>query len=185
MMFFPAHVSLGYLMGDEVVIECRAYDATCWITAGGRDSKEAFGKIVAYARILGVEPPVPTLTRLDSEAGRGAASWSAARYPVRVFAYLEETNPLVALVAHDTFGAFALDVGVFRDGPQLAFAMSFSGKLVRDDDVRHHAATFRRALEGSSCVPGTEWRDALFATYDTTPISQNKLDRRNEIILFL
>lgn len=191
---FPPHASLGWIgrtgrLVDAVdagrLIECRAYETTCWITAAGRTSTEAFGKIAAYARAFGVEPPVPAMTGSLAPPESAIARRSDddnVIILVRMFAYLEDAHPLTAL-ATSTFAAFSTPVGVFYEPRRLAFAMPFEGTLVDDDEVRRRTARFRRVL-GRSAVPGTtRRRDALFATYDTS--TPQKFSRRNEIVLFV
>ena len=175
---FPPHVSLDPIVVSEGVVECRAYDTTCWTTAGGTTAKEAYGKIVAFAHAVGLEPPVPSLTRLaianDVDADR-------VDRPVRVFAHVDLSSPLVNFATVPVV-AFASEVGVFFEPRRIAFAMPFEGKLVSDYEVRRRTVIFRRAIARSGVV-GLNARDVLFASYDTSV--DRKFSRRNEVVLYL
>lgn len=181
---FPPHVPLDPIVVSEGVVECRAYDTTCWATAGGNTTKEAYGKIVAFAHAIGLEPPVPSLTRLAvvNDDVDAAAVVGRVDRPVRVFAYVDPSNPLVRF-ATVPFVALVSDVGVFFEPRRIAFVMPFDGdKLVGDDEVRRRTAIFRRAVSRSGVV-GLDERDVLFASYDTSV--GRKFSRRNEVVLYL
>lgn len=177
---FPPHVSLDPIVVSEGVVECRAYDTTCWTTAGGNTAKEAYGKIVAFACALGLEPPVPSLSRL---AIANDVDFGVDRVdrPVRVFAHVDFSSPLVNFATAPVV-ALTSEVGVFFEPRRIAFAMPFEGKLVSDDEVRFRTAIFRRAISRSGVV-GLDGRDVLFASYDTSV--DRKFSRRNEVVLYL
>ena len=189
-MNFPPHVSFGWIDVDgdvdaeKVAIECRAYETTCWITAGGESSKEAYRKISRYVESLGVEPPVPSLTRLAATNDEGVGLIDRrADHPVRVFAFLLPSNPLTGLATFPC-AALAMDVGVFFEPRCIAFAMPFEGrrKLVGDDEVARWSIVFRRAFDRLN-VASAEWKNIHFATYDTS--TAKEFSRRNEIVLYM
>jgi hypothetical protein len=173
--YFPPHVSLGWIDDgvDDRGVEYRVYETTCWITAAGRTSVEAFGKIAAYTRSFGVEPPVPVMTNTLADSDKVI---------VRMFAYLENAHPLTEL-ATSMIAALSTPVAVFYEPRRVAVAMPFDGKLVDDDEVRRQTAIFHRVLERLRIRHTTRWRDALFVTCDTS--TPQKLSRRNEIVMFL
>ena len=195
---FPPHVSLDTIVvpgddrddrddrGDDenadVVVECRSYGLTCWATAGGDTAKEACGKIVAFAHAIGLEPPVPSLTRLaTANEHRGDAVENDACRPVRVFARVDVSSPLARYATRSDV-AFSNVVGVFFQPRGIAVAMPFEGKLVGDEEVRRRARIFRRALARSR-IGGLRDRDVLFASYDAS--TKEKFVRRNEMLVYL